>query len=524
MSNEEIYTLFYDKYAYNYGRLTEDISREELIDWITPANPIPAMRHLLSSDKPAQSLQVFLCHASEDKPIVKDLYHRLRADRFKPWLDEIDLLPGQHWQQEIPKAVQSSDVILVCLSKNAVSKAGYIQKEISFALDIAQEQPQDTIFLIPLKLEDCDVPHQLDHLQWGTLFDDQDYERLLQSLLTRSEASGVTKRISPSLTLKQPSNVALETRNSDATQLGPTNVDKGERSQLKLTKTIWWITGLFVVTFSLVMMIYQVNTSDHEIPVVEQILPKFSGSLPSLQNGFEAPSLNILGFLTADRLTVDPTPYPPTGTPNVNVTKTARFLNTKKTAGAIRSTLTATFWRTQFPTVTPTPFPLEISIDFGQPNYSSGLSQIEMCPRDGCTKVQVIEGLIKGGKSMNKSVRTSANDHSLYIYFKIPPAFLQPKADTYIITVEYLDRGFAKLGVDYDSTDKTATAGGLYKHSDWIELENTGHWKSYQFILDDAQFAGRQHNGADFRIARLRDSGEFFISKVSISRSHNKSQ
>ena len=42
--------------------------------------------------------------------------------------------------------------MLVCLSHNAITKRGYVQKEIRYALDAADEQPESTIYLIPPKL------------------------------------------------------------------------------------------------------------------------------------------------------------------------------------------------------------------------------------------------------------------------------------------------------------------------------------------------------------------------------------
>jgi hypothetical protein len=74
--------------------------------------------------------RVFLCHSSGDKAQVRDLYQRLRKDGFEPWLDEEDLLPGQDRSQEITKAVRSSAVVLVCLSKSSITKTGFVQKEI----------------------------------------------------------------------------------------------------------------------------------------------------------------------------------------------------------------------------------------------------------------------------------------------------------------------------------------------------------------------------------------------------------
>jgi hypothetical protein len=43
-----------------------------------------------------RKLRVFLCHASQDKPNVRDLYNRLVAESWiDPWLDESKLPPGQ---------------------------------------------------------------------------------------------------------------------------------------------------------------------------------------------------------------------------------------------------------------------------------------------------------------------------------------------------------------------------------------------------------------------------------------------
>jgi CheY-like chemotaxis protein len=129
-------------------------------------------------------LRIFLCHSSNDKPSVRVLYRRLRDDGFDPWLDEEDLLPGQEWEREIPKAVRKCDVVVVCLSRAAINKRGYVQKEIKIALDIADEQPEGTIYIIPLKLEECEVPERLSHLHWVDFFKEEGYGRLVRSLET----------------------------------------------------------------------------------------------------------------------------------------------------------------------------------------------------------------------------------------------------------------------------------------------------------------------------------------------------
>lgn len=135
-------------------------------------------------------LRVFLCHASQDKPAVRKLHRYLKQHGIEPWLDELDLLPGENWEVEIPRALNASDVILVCLSKNSVNKEGYVQKEISFALDKALEKPEGTIFIIPAKLEDCEVPKRLNRFQWVDLFRPDSNKRLLLGLNKRALSLG----------------------------------------------------------------------------------------------------------------------------------------------------------------------------------------------------------------------------------------------------------------------------------------------------------------------------------------------
>src|SRR5437763_994766 len=114
-----------------------------------------------------RSLRVFLCHSSGDKQFVRELYRRLKADGFQPWLDEMELLPGQQWQEEIPAAVQASDVVIVCLSRQSVGKEGYLQREIREALSTAEEKPEGTIFIIPVRLDAVEVPKRLSKWQWA---------------------------------------------------------------------------------------------------------------------------------------------------------------------------------------------------------------------------------------------------------------------------------------------------------------------------------------------------------------------
>lgn len=133
-----------------------------------------------------KKLLIFLSHASEDKAKVRNLCKRLREDGFDPWLDVERLLPGQDWNLEIEKALRASDAILLCFSSLSVVKEGYIQREYKRAMRYLEEKPEGTIFVIPVRLDDCELPQFIREIQWVDY--PADYDRLVMSLRVRAGA------------------------------------------------------------------------------------------------------------------------------------------------------------------------------------------------------------------------------------------------------------------------------------------------------------------------------------------------
>lgn len=60
--------------------------------------------------------RVFLAYADEDRSAALALYDRLKESGYAPWLDEIDVLPGQNRDKEIANAIASSAAVLALLS------------------------------------------------------------------------------------------------------------------------------------------------------------------------------------------------------------------------------------------------------------------------------------------------------------------------------------------------------------------------------------------------------------------------
>ncbi|MCP5116721.1 MAG: toll/interleukin-1 receptor domain-containing protein, partial [bacterium] len=126
--------------------------------------------------------RIFISYAKEDGEVAQRLYQDLRESGLCPWLDTEDLTPGVRWKNTITKAIEECDYFVALLSSRSVSKRGYVQKEIRQALETLETVPEDQVFVVPVRLEECRPSHAiLEDLHWLDLFPryDRGFQRLL---------------------------------------------------------------------------------------------------------------------------------------------------------------------------------------------------------------------------------------------------------------------------------------------------------------------------------------------------------
>ncbi len=138
-------------------------------------------------------LRVFLSYSPLNLLTIRKLYRKLNKDWIDLWFDEEKLLPGQNVILEIKTAINLSDVVIICISQECVNKSGSIQKEIRYAMDISYEQPEKSIFIIPLKLNECSVPDRLTNLECVNYYEKDGVNRLIQALKYRAQELGILK-------------------------------------------------------------------------------------------------------------------------------------------------------------------------------------------------------------------------------------------------------------------------------------------------------------------------------------------
>jgi hypothetical protein len=127
---------------------------------------------------------IFLSYARQDRNKVQSLYDQLVTNRLDVWVDFGNLLPGQKWSYEIKKAISNANLFLVCLTNNSIDKRGFIRQEIRIDLEYQNSLLDSDIFIVLVRLEECEIPDQLTEYNGVDLFVEDDFLFLKESIKT----------------------------------------------------------------------------------------------------------------------------------------------------------------------------------------------------------------------------------------------------------------------------------------------------------------------------------------------------
>lgn len=129
---------------------------------------------------------IFLSYARKDQERVEEYYNYLRKEGFFPWMDKYQIKGGQNWDFETRKALKTSEIVVVFLSKNSVDHRGYIQREIKIALKQYESKLFDDIYIIPIALDaDVEIPDQLEDIHVIMATEVDGFSELKDSIVTQ---------------------------------------------------------------------------------------------------------------------------------------------------------------------------------------------------------------------------------------------------------------------------------------------------------------------------------------------------
>lgn len=127
------------------------------------------------------SPKVFISHASEDKPrFVTALATKLRENGVEAWLDRWEMLPGDSIVDKIfEEGLKDAQAVIIVLSSFSVSKP-WVSEELNASM-VARISKGTKI--IPVVIDDCDVPEALKSTLWERVPNPSDFEEPLRRIL-----------------------------------------------------------------------------------------------------------------------------------------------------------------------------------------------------------------------------------------------------------------------------------------------------------------------------------------------------
>jgi hypothetical protein len=127
--------------------------------------------------KGTSKVSVFISYSRTDFDRVSKLYAELKRASFDPWMDRADIGAGE-WRTAIRRGLRRSNFFVACLSRSTQKPGEVLQFEWDSALEIQKEQLEGEVYLLPVRLEPCDVPEKFRPFQWVDIFEPDGPERL----------------------------------------------------------------------------------------------------------------------------------------------------------------------------------------------------------------------------------------------------------------------------------------------------------------------------------------------------------
>lgn len=126
--------------------------------------------------------KVFLSHASEDKDrFVLDFALKLRENGVDVWLDQWEIKLGDSLVEKIfEEGLKEALAVIIVLSNASVQKS-WVLEELN--VSVVNKISRGTR-LIPVVIDDCEVPESLRSTRWVRVNDLDDYNTSLQSILS----------------------------------------------------------------------------------------------------------------------------------------------------------------------------------------------------------------------------------------------------------------------------------------------------------------------------------------------------
>jgi formylglycine-generating enzyme required for sulfatase activity len=168
------------------GRRRELVERLERLVGTAPqeANaPVLENEVQLPIETATERPRIYCSHSMDDRKQVDDLYRRLVDENFAPWIDRYEISSALEWEDKALTALRKSEFFLCLISQTTTRRSsGFYRQELRTALDLCAGARRNDRFLIPVRLEECELPAEIADRQAINLYESDGFDRLLEAL------------------------------------------------------------------------------------------------------------------------------------------------------------------------------------------------------------------------------------------------------------------------------------------------------------------------------------------------------
>ncbi|HAO22362.1 MAG TPA: hypothetical protein DCQ37_18995 [Desulfobacteraceae bacterium] len=146
--------------------------------------------------KMTDKIKIFIIHGKEDKAVAKQLYDDLKAcQNIEPFMED-DVLAGENIEMTMRRNIRKSNYVLAVMSEKTLSERSLFQKNLKLALNILDEFPDNQIYLIPVRIDECEpADERLQQRKPADLF--PDYHKGLNEILRSFGSASSQQQTTP---------------------------------------------------------------------------------------------------------------------------------------------------------------------------------------------------------------------------------------------------------------------------------------------------------------------------------------
>lgn len=115
--------------------------------------------------------QAFISYSSLDKEFVSKLVTHLKMREIAVWYDDWEIDFGDSIVEKVFSGLSKSDALLIVLSNNSI-KSRWVAEELN--VSVMRRLSAQDIRIIPIKIDDCEVPDSLNHIRYADFSDEFD--------------------------------------------------------------------------------------------------------------------------------------------------------------------------------------------------------------------------------------------------------------------------------------------------------------------------------------------------------------